>query len=118
MTLEEEKKLVAEKLMGWRYANEYQQPDGPYWKGFYTDKTKEELHISQWEPNEGRKWWDEIWEKMKSTLIDEYHDVSDIYYDYIRYNERGKPISGWDLHTAKPETCWKALIKALSEVDK
>ncbi len=82
MTLIEEKKLVAKKLMQWM---------------FFRD----------WNPQTDRNCWPEIWKKLESIKIDKYHDLSDKYYANLG------EISAWELHTSKPETCWKALIKTI-----
>jgi len=88
MTLEEEKKLVAEK-----------------------DLVIEKLGILRpfneyygWNPQSERKWWDEIWEKMDGSIMLDYIEI-------LRQN--GGTII--NLHTAKPEVCWKALIKTLED---
>jgi len=86
--IEDEKKLVAEKLF----------PD----KWPLTDY--QFIHTT-WHPQKERKWWDEIWDKMDDEVKERYMNwLLDRAY-----------IGDWDIHTAKPEICWKALIKTLSD---
>ena len=63
----------------------------------------------EWNPETDRNCWPEIWGKLKSVELDEYHDMSDVYYTNL-----GNP-SFWELHAATTETCWKALIKTIKD---
>ena len=100
MELQEEKKLVAEKLMGDKltfYEGEFLLPTG--------------LPLNKWNPQSERKWWDEIWEKMDDELKDKYMSNLD---NIVKGNHIGPTT--WDTHIAKPEICWKALIKTLEQI--
>ena len=99
MSIEAEKKLVAEWLE----------------KEF---KTIEELKSGEfgvaktgWKPESERKWWDEIWEKMAGEQLDEYEFILSKLWETT---STGYTIKMF-IHTAKPEICWKALIKTLEE---
>ncbi len=100
MTLIEEKKLVAEKLMGWSFIGLFifKYPKK-------SDKQKNHPAISSWNPQLERKWWDEIWEREGFPTGKYYDNLL-----ALKPAPREKHI--W-LHTAKPEVCWKALIKTL-----
>ena len=108
MTLEEEKKLVAD-WMGWIHVSV-----SPGDNFFYTSGNiiKDRILVKEWNPQSERKWWDEIWEKIDDK------NLSYIYVDKIVELEYVTEISGlpkwWHIHTAKPEICWKALIKAIN----
>jgi len=103
--LEEEKKLVAEKLMGWDVIKAY--PYGEY----YMAGQKESISVREWSPQSERKWWDEIWEKMDLDIEGEYHTCLILGLEDLGHKPRGV---GWkQYHTAKPSVCWQALIKTL-----
>jgi len=99
MTLEEEKKLVAEKLMGWS-------------KFDWVSDTEYRIHgqgnfdITHWHPDTERKWWPDIIDKMDKREIDIF------WYDLKGVVER--PIN-WQLKLPKPSVCWKALILTLGD---
>ena len=105
MLLEEEKILVAKKVMGWEiiYSMKIKgisDPSSAYIKNIKT-------LLKNWNPQEERKWWDDIW-RAKG-----FGGITGMYYDnllLIKPPQREPFI--W-LHTAKPEVCWKALIKTL-----
>jgi len=108
VTLNEEKKLVAEKLMGWKVNPEY--------PSLYKEKDSISFPLEGWNPQSERKWWDEIWDKMDERKI------FDAYLNLILGNEDGHMDyrTDWDAiaicHTAKPEVRWPALIKTLKEI--
>lgn len=116
MTLEEEKKLVAEKLMGWRLSDIANEASGIpayeyVWEEYITSsKTWEFIYFyGDWRPNEDRNFWDEIWGKMDVNFYYQYKkNLSEI----ISKEKNLDRIM--DLHTAKPDICWKALIKVLT----
>jgi len=104
MKLEEEKKLVAEKL-GFMSVGPGGMPK------IYTNKQL--YNLEEWKPSGERKWWDEIWEKMP-------YEMTVKYLENILIPEQGLDDTfeeSWFTHTAKPETCWKALIKTLQELN-
>ena len=98
MKLEEEKKLVA-KFM------KYQIIDRLHTKNEHGNYIADGR---PWNPESNREWWDEIWEKMDDEIWEIYsHYVSELHGESI--------IGNFDryYHTAKPEICWKALIRTL-----
>lgn len=100
MNLEDEKKLVAEKLMGWKIYY-----DNHEFTSIERGGMGAKLLLFNWNPQTERKWWDEIWEKMNF-----YEMIG-----YMGHLKKLKPyqFEDWFVHTAKPETCWKALITTL-----
>lgn len=103
MTLEEEKKLVAEKLnISFMITPIIRAP------------------IEEWNPQSERKWWDEIFLAIcKEELISEFIGALDLIIPEItcEFEELTASVSiGWDMLTAKPEQLWKALIKTLTEM--
>lgn len=101
MNLEEEKKLVAEKLnISFMITPIIRAP------------------IEEWNPQSERKWWDEIWDKMDKKTMKKY--LNTIFDIHAGPSEQENPDHTGVLfkcfHTAKPETCWKALIKTLTEM--
>jgi len=117
MTLEAEKKLVTENLMGWDVKEDTHTGIRigvlPCLGIFKKDGTPIYL-LHVWNPQEERKWWDEIWEKMDKDLWWKWYcnkkellgfvdvGLEDLYVEQIRA-----------IDTASPETCWEALIKTL-----
>ena len=96
MTLTKEKKLVAE-WMGWHWND--------VWNTICTtldESPKNAMLIVLWNPQSERNCWDEIWANMTLGIADRYMS-----------NLNG---TMWEMHTAKPEVCWKALIKTLEEM--
>ncbi len=102
MTLLEEKKMVLKwlgKAIDLRW----------YWPKGY-NKAASKKRIEFWNPKSDRNCWDEIWSKLRETAL------------YAKYNgivwrmcQTHGELDLWKLHTAKPEICWQALIKALEE---
>ena len=99
MKLEEEKKLVAEKLMGWRYKNLVIH-SGKAW----VDEDNIIRLFKRWSPQEERKPWDEILPKMRGIVFLEYIN------ELIKLGLK----TSKDFDTAKPSIRWKALIKTLT----
>jgi len=108
MTLEEEKKLVAEKLMGWTIEHNPRLTERMKYK--WTDDLKVaclNLFLSEWNPQSERKWWDELFDKMGDDLIGVYLEkLGDTF---------GLEITDWNYHIVKPEIMWKALIETLED---
>jgi len=110
MKLEDEKKLVATSLMGWE-VDEYNGIgiSADYGVGF---------NFHRWNPQSERKWWDEIWEKMDGRTLGKYIDTI---LDIVEQKHiKGCPSGAYyyvELHTAKPELCWKVLLKTLKEAE-
>ena len=108
MTLEEEKKLVAE-WMGWR-VNQYHSLGLQHFVRV-TNNPESAVYIDAWNPQSYRNCWDEIWENMND-------DIKEVYLDNLT-NILPVQINGivsWlEIHTAKPEKCWKALIETLTK---
>jgi len=113
MNIDDEKKLALKELFGIEVAETgYYQKVGKPKKGYI----KPLLHIRDWNPQDnetGRKWWPKIWEKMS-------YDMFIIYLGHLRTGLKINHLSNLNLieisvHTAKPEICWKALIKTLEE---
>jgi len=104
MTLEQEKKLVTEKLN--IKMQSVMVPE------FGKEMKWEEMPIEYWNPNKERKWWDEIWEKMNLSQ-------RGTYLNNLKHLENAKESmldwDDWIIHIAKPEVCWKALILTLKE---
>jgi len=119
MNLEDEKKLVAEKLMGWQVVLIPDiLPDGAKNYEQWVKEGSKPTHtlngrLEDWNPQSERKWWDEIWDKMGYEVFYRYLDSinEDGLFDYSGYH-RDK-----NFHTAKPEVCWKALLKTLKEAE-
>jgi hypothetical protein len=110
MTLEEEKKLVAEKLMGWEM-----MPPGlkeKYPEAAYT--------FEDWNPQSDRNCWPGIWEKMTVeqavNFVREIHHLQMKIGKFIRthWGNYTLEMNAWLLHITPPDICWKALIKVLT----
>ena len=67
MKVEDEKKLVAEKLMGWKVGKRPPFPDTVliYRIGCFPDTNVNVLEPEHWNPQTDRNAWDEIWEKLR-----------------------------------------------------
>jgi len=121
MTLEEQKKLVAEKLMEW-LIDEYDVA-GLIVIDFITDKGSESdrgerINIDNWNPQSERKWWDDIWEEMDDEMFEEW--ITNIHSSFVNEwaendYKPSEPNYKRLIQTAKPDVCWKALIKTLEE---
>ena len=119
MNLEDEKRLVAE-WMGWKYDEgvfKVKEPIPPY---------EYFAHIGEavWNPQSERKWWPKIWDKFTWSMIREY----DKYLTEMAYENSFPTVTGgfgaetelalrWKAHRAKPEVCWKALVKSIKEAE-
>jgi len=107
MTLEEEKKLVAEKLMGWQIG--VSRNEGSY---FEWNKSRK-IYVADWNPQSEREWWDQIWDNMGDKLFEDY------YHNKLWAIQHSTPVTPTEstrlMHAAKPEICWKALIKTLDK---
>jgi len=95
--LEKEKRRVGD-FMGWEYEDGAFSPKG-------------QLHIilirlDDYNPQSERKWWDEIWDRMDEKMFMKYLDNIESLFELPLFYTK-------DFHTAKPEVCWKALIKTL-----
>lgn len=112
MTLEDEKKLVAEKL-GFML--------GKALTGHTNIGTKlflDFILLAAWNPQTQIQWWPEIWDKMDEKTFSQYSVEVDkiIGFPVIKANGNVLSWGSWKrIHTAKPEICWKALIKTLGE---
>ena len=106
MKLEDEKILVATRLMGWEIKKGGVNSS---WEWIsIADKNGDVrpwLKFEKWKPNEESKWWDEIWGKMDSEIARKY--LCELQFRIITVGNY------WEIHTAKPEICWKALVKTL-----
>ena len=107
MTLEEEKKLVAE-WMGWR-VNQYHSLGLQHFVRV-TNSPESAVYIDAWNPQSYRNCWDEIWENMDENTMSLY--LSNI---KCKGHLVIAPEIIWFFHTASPETCWKALIETLTK---
>jgi len=124
MIIDEQKKLVAEKLMGWQI-DEYEtagliicEIDFITDRGLESDRG-ERINIDDWNPQDNeiatRKDWDEIHEKIlnwtpKGPLY--VHELKKLLnitesYEYHSYTHDRALLA------AKPEIMWEALIKTL-----
>lgn len=105
MTLEEQKKLVAEKF-GFEVKGDLIGHPRIHVRWNYDGYPSFSL---QWKPHEERKWWDEIWDKMDEFTFNKYMRIlTESFGIVFRIGYR-------EIHTAKPEIMWKALIKTLKE---
>ena len=112
MNLEAEKKLVAEKLMGW------ESDDGWWLNDKFALRFTSNGFENTWNPQDERKWWDEIWEKMDEAEFNKFiAHLLPLLFPTIFTARKASQITREVLIrrclTAKPETCWKALIKTL-----
>jgi len=115
--IEEQKKLVAEKLMGWKYIIDFDKlNNGPEWRGFQDPNCHLPIHISEWNPQSDRNCWDEIWGRMGSATFMGYLSALVEIKKITPLEISHKPHLLWKmLHTAPPSVMWEALIKALEE---
>ncbi len=111
MTLLEEKKMVA-RWMGWKLTKGFdERSEKSCWH--VHDKFKNWLfvNIENWNPQSERQFWDEIWDNMDEDFIISYlnnlHALLEVALNGAEHLEH------FANHTAKPEICWQALIKAL-----
>ena len=99
-SLEDEKRLVATRLMGWEY-----EPED------YNGVVEFSSSVEDWNPQDNERAtneeWQEIWDKMDEFQWGEYIEQLSEF--------QTKPGKWKFLHTAKPEICWAALIKTISE---
>ncbi len=107
MKLEEEKKLVAKWLGG-----EYVVAQSLFTDAYY--EAKDGKLTWGWNPEGCRGPWDEIWEKLEDEGIEmDYHTNIASLCPEMNKPDFAVHIVSWFLHTAKPETCWKALLETL-----
>jgi len=109
MNLEEEKMMVL------------------FWLGYKSTGLKKVVHlwgkpgkdiinINLYNPQDnktGRKWWDEIWEKIgeNEQLTNSY--IFNLQKSIAGFDSNFMEQYMWIIHTAKPDICWKALIKTI-----
>jgi len=109
MNLIEEKKMVCEKLMNWKLEKGVSTK---YW--ILKDNKVKPIKMKNWNPQENRKCWDEIWDKLKDKkIINEYNKNIHM---LIKKQKLNDMELFWFLHTLKPEICWEILIKTLKGV--
>jgi len=78
MTIDEEKKLavekklVAERLMGWETTSIVNHSLFVMFIKDDNGKMMWSTDSSKWNPQEERKWWDQIWEKMNFSQKERY----------------------------------------------
>jgi len=133
-TLEEEKKLVAEKLMRWgtrEVSTPIEGTENDMWGGstkeiWYTAPATGGGHVlrvrmKDWNPQDNdkatRKDWDEIRERMDSIILNAYFnnlliDLGAIT-DELGIATHIGYIEAYQAHTATTDIMWKALIKTL-----
>jgi len=104
MKIVEEKKLVAEKLMGW-----YIQCFGEEYATILDGKRGANKLFDNWSPQKDPRCWPEIWGKMDENQIQSYcknieKSCIDIELPYAKE---------YHFHTVPPQTRWAALIKTL-----
>jgi len=107
VTLEEEKKLVAEKL-GFMLGKAH--------TGHTTIGVKiflDFIILAAWNPQTQIQWWPEILEKIgkDGDLRELFIQNLDVFLDFTMTEYD----SIWNGLTAKPKICWKALIKTLGQ---
>lgn len=100
MTLEEEKKLVAEKLMGVKEDSNY--------PGRYFNKNKL-IYFDTWLPESDRNQLAEVEEKLNDKQRETY-----VFNLMVIRPER--TYAFWWIKTVPPEICWRVLIKTLREL--
>ena len=111
MSLEEDKKLIAE-FMGWKFDYE----------GRVSNPKQSSFWLCNWNPQTDRNAWPEIWDKIASDLdvLYSYLDNLDYMMDWKALEKKYPQLEGkhelwFGIHTAPPEVCFKALIKTLKE---
>lgn len=112
MKIEEEKRLVAEKLMGWRVDELF--PDDPHWRPEIQKQDGTPLYyFHNWNPHKDRNRWPEIWDKMTERQRITY--IQNLLCVQMDVNEPLSLSEIFDIHTTSPEIYWKALIEVLTE---
>lgn len=105
MSLEDEKKLVAENLMGWTLEKQANFND-------YNVLEINMFSLGEWGPQDNEKAtckeWDEIFEAMDGEVWMKYMDI--IVDENNIWNEERF------IHTVKPAIKWQALLKTLKEM--
>jgi len=117
--IEKEKKLVIEKLLThWKWLLDTWQEDGGEIAELKIGRGRgtSQIDVKNWNPQSERKWWPEIWEKMDAVMIYKYKGEMEGIWENLYGNSIPSPF--WFYHTAKPEVCWKALIKTLGNIEK
>ena len=111
MTLNKEKQFVMKELFGCH--------EHSFTKKVWINNNpeyKEHFFLPKWNPQEKREFWDRIWEAMDKKQKTDYililRDITGSNDEHILLD------IFWIVHTAKPEICWKALIKLLKMKDK
>jgi len=110
MKLEEEKELVATRLMGWTV--EYREHNGKRVLCIFDGEVWTQT-LFGWSPQSERKWWDELLEKIDGADIwDEFIDEIDagILSDKIA-SKRTAMTHGL---TIKTELLWAGLVRLLN----
>jgi len=121
--LEDEKILVAEKLMGWKQFKTG-AGDGTFSLHWVFRHNKQP--VKDWNPQDDAKAtykeWAEMWEKMDAIQRNQYYRqilIIERNYDFMAVRKSIEEALSFDsmdmhiMHTVKPSICWKALIKTL-----
>ncbi len=112
MSIEDEKKLVATCVMGWKVKGSSMKGHESLMWIESPDCIGNSWNLSQWMPHIDRKWWDEIWEKMDDEMFKKYRNNLEAIFGITSYHPYSKTNVKL-MHTAKPKLCWKALITTL-----
>ena len=111
MTLEEEEKKLVLNFLGYDVIPLDGTNIGHLRYG-YTDKNANWILLSEYLANEEREWWDEILDKMSKQEKIWFQFLLNLE-PLIDAQAEGHYKTAWLFLTAKPEPCWKALIKTL-----
>lgn len=112
MVIIEQKRLVAIKLMKWKYEG---HPFKDSWsKGEYLGKVLFTFGLDDWNPQDNEKAtckeWNEIWESMSAR---QWEIFVDKLWPLLKIGAQFEIKIYKKLITAKPEIYWEALIKTL-----
>jgi len=111
-SLKDEKRLVAEGLMGWKV--DFESPQQTMWISYIQrNGEKQYLNMSSWNPQIDRNCWQEIWEKMDGKVMNKYLNKLSNYFDNSFFDSDDDAYRLY--HTAPSEVCWKALVEVLRE---
>jgi len=116
--LNEEKKIVIKKLMGWRIRALFHPDNKTEIEGWRKTVIHEkDCYLWNWNPQKDRNCWDEIWDKL--------HLDETLFMDYIGKlcsfeNVEPEPNTYiietiFIIQKAKPSVCWKALVEVLEK---
>ena len=113
MNLKVEQIFVATKLMRWK--------ENGSCGGHPVFENEDGGNIFDWNPQSERKWWGDIWKKLNEKFWDKRdNSLKQNYITNLKYlivmNPMREPQKWeweFELHAAKPEVCWEALIKTL-----